>query len=270
MLPNQRKRQSDQPALIVLSLCLISVATAGCQTVSKVVSRTRPEIEFKTMEMVYAVDSVDAGISKEAAEVVQTHFSNEAPNEAVSGEDAQQTDEDTSNDLVTSCGEWSAAKIRIIYPHPKKGTQYAQAVLRVSRCPPGAKGDLRSTRQPSSKSWMASIPFIGGKVKDPEIIQKTPWNSGMQDEVWSCDLDRGEVEILVQDLQQNGFFEKQKRPRGEAELTVDVDQSKTSKPWTSVPRIEHLIQHVYREGQLVGFVTQTDPTSDSDDPHWVF
>ena len=125
--------------------------------------------------------------------------------------------------------DWTHATLQIQYPHPSGRTDAARATLRLSRQPVCAAPD--ANLQPTDAKR----------------------NESTEDELWTLDLPKYQLDLLLFDLANSGYFDGQMRPSGGAQLTVGVDQGETSKPWCSEPRLNDLLLRVYEEGKLEGF-----------------
>ena len=155
-------------------------------------------------------------------------------------------------------GEWSQARIQIVYPHPDGSTDKGLAKLVVTRHSPASSdcGNLNRTgvRECVSRLMLrisGASPELAQQVSDKRADVKT-----IDEEIWQLDLPKDELDILLSELSQRGFFNRQERPRGEATVSISVDQGELSKRWTSEPRLEDLMKQIYDEGELSAFNTQ--------------
>jgi hypothetical protein len=73
------------------------------------------------------------------------------------------------------------------------------------------------------------------------------------DELWVLDFPRQQLDLMLVDLANSGFFEDQQRPEGGTQLSVTIDRGQTAKPWSTDARLDGIVDRVQREGWLVGF-----------------
>jgi hypothetical protein len=138
---------------------------------------------------------------------------------------------------------WSAARLRIVYPHPKAGPEYARAELALSRDP------LPEREKPNSL-----VARIGQAARDSyRRVLRGP--SGEFEHRIVVDVPRSELDHLLTDLEADGFFEQQTRPLGGATLSAHVGWSKHSKNWTAEPLLDHLMTQIYQGSGETGLAT---------------
>lgn len=154
--------------------------------------------------------------------------------------------------------EWSQARIQIIYPHPDGSVDKGLAKLVVTRHSPvnpnNSKKNRTGMRERLSRAMLrvsGASPELAQQVSDTKADTNT-----IDEEIWQLDLPKDELDILLSELSQRGFFNQQERPRGEATVSISVDQGELSKRWTSEPRLEDLMKQIYDEGELSAFNTQ--------------
>lgn len=153
--------------------------------------------------------------------------------------------------------KWCQARIQIVYPHPDGSEDKGLARLIVSRdCQLKAATPSVTTRL---KDGLSRI-ILRASGTSEELVQLASSSKKeqqlMDEEIWHLSLPKEELDILLSELSQRGFFNKQERPRGEARVSIVVDQGEVSKRWTSEPRLEDLMQQIYDEGELSAFNTQ--------------
>jgi len=110
---------------------------------------------------------------------------------------------------------WETARLSVMYPATKEDTDVAMVTTR----------------------------FIQTKEAQP-----TPRRRVLLKQLL---IPRRELDLLLVDLAHSGFFENQVRTTGDAHLNVVIDEGEESKTWSAEPRLNELIDRVYREGRLV-------------------
>ena len=123
----------------------------------------------------------------------------------------QQVSLSTYDRLNQQDWHWSAARLSILYPADESRPDTALATLRL----------IQSTSGPSPKH--------------SRVLKQ-------------LEIPRGQLDLLLYDLAHAGYFENQDRLFGEAYLRVNVDAGSEAKSWTSEPRLNDIVDRVYREG----------------------
>lgn len=248
-------------AQLILPLMLLSLLfSSGCKT-SQVVSQSKPEgsaggikpgyndlvLNYETTDLRRLFSRIKTG---SVANSLASHFS--FGEESISKEPLKSADQ---------VGKWSQARIQIVYPHPDGSEDKGLARLVVSRHSP-----IKPVSHQSSinlKDRLSRL-MLRASGASPEFAQQIGHKEGesqtVDEEVWQLDLPKEELDILLSELSERGFFNQQERPRGEATVSILVDQGKLSKRWTSEPRLEDLMQQVYDEGKLSAFNTHGTKT----------
>lgn len=200
--------------------------------------------QYEQLQIVYNVRNVQGAVSSRTVEQTGLETSDENPEESTGG-------------------RWKTARLKIEYPHPDAVPDMARATLILSRV------ELPSPAQPTFGKRIADrfnrIAAFGPEPATcPNGICAT--SSGPDDEIWVLDFPKQQLDLLLADLGNTGFFASQTRPGGGAELDVSVDRDRTQKPWTTEPRLDDLVSRVFREGMLEGFIavgSNEGPSGDS-------
>lgn len=153
-------------------------------------------------------------------------------------------------------GEWSQARIQIVYPHPDGSTDKGLARLVVTR--KSMLSEQSASRSGKFKKQLTKYMLKATGTSEELAEFTTGANAKVvakqaDEEIWQLDVPKDELDILISDLSQRGFFEKQERPRGDALVTIKLDEGALSKRWTTEPRLEGLMMQVYNEGELAAF-----------------
>lgn len=154
-------------------------------------------------------------------------------------------------------GKWSQARIEIVYPHPDGNESKGLATLIVSRHAP-VESSSKSFKQKMSNGLSRMMMRASGTSSElTQLVGSEKVSSeSVDEEVWQLNLPKEELDLLLSEFSHRGFFNKQERPRGEATVSITVDQGEFSKRWTSEPRLEDLMQQIYNQGELSAFKTQ--------------
>ncbi len=115
---------------------------------------------------------------------------------------------------VPQSGASSSAKLTIRYPSPSGNTDDVRCTLLVT-----------------------GSAIAGSKA-----------NSRTAHQVRILDVPKSELDLLLVDLANVGFFDDAKGLGRAAKLTVAIDRGQTTKQWDHVPRLDDFVDRVYREG----------------------
>lgn len=204
----------------------------------------RGEPQYDKLVLNYDLDRAGGGLVVNSLDPVQTVQASAADAPATLGAD------------------WNSARLCVEYPHPGGDPSLAKLTLRLSphshspeECPLGdgsPAGQFAEVR----RRWMSlktgdRIELEGGGSARAELCA--------DDEIWVLDLPKQELDLLLFDLADSGFFDEQMRPSGAARLNVTIDRGETAKTWTTEPRLDELVYRVYRNGRLEGFISNGDP-----------
>lgn len=144
---------------------------------------------------------------------------------------------------------WSRVCLRIEYPHPEGRAEFARATLQLSRTsePTGpAKTSLREKMVGGLGGLFRNLSRTSPKGPPP---QSSALDS--DDESWVLDFPRQQLDLLLIDLAEGGFFDDQRRPTGGVQLAVRIDRGRASKSWNTEPRLDDFVTRTRREGKLV-------------------
>ena len=146
-----------------------------------------------------------------------------------------------SDSTIESGADWSIAALKIEYPHPEGDADLARATLRLSRGPAIPKSKTLAQKFHSSLDWLS------WRDSQPDSVRQA------HDELWVLDFPRQQLDLMLVDLANSGFFEDQQRPEGGTQLSVTIDWGRTAKPWSTDARLDGIVERIQREGWLVGF-----------------
>ncbi|MDB5334758.1 MAG: hypothetical protein JWN70_377 [Planctomycetaceae bacterium] len=146
--------------------------------------------------------------------------------------------------------EWAEATLSIQYPHPDGTTDTARATLRLCAEP---RHDSPSAVA-QARRWLG---WSGGSETADGSATKTPRRD---DEIWVLDIPKQQLDLLLTDLQGNGFFQAQTRAESGTKLDVQLNWGRVQKEWSAEPRLDHFMARVYREGRLGGLVAKDTDT----------
>lgn len=148
-------------------------------------------------------------------------------------------------------GDFAAAHLQIDYPPPGgNANDHAQVKLKLFRTPVVARVEPTAER---GIGRLVDGLFTG---KRDERLNVVPASSARPPdgspftpfEVRTLEVPRQELDLLLIDLANSGFFDRQQRPDGNVRLDVQIDRGRTVKRWTSQPRLNDFVTRIYRKG----------------------
>lgn len=156
-------------------------------------------------------------------------------------------------DAAPATMRWKGARLTITYPHPDGTPSMARATLRLSG---GDEPVLRpvSGTADAAPTWMQRLHDPVELFADRPEPPPATLTALHTDEIWILDIPRSEVDLLLADLSQSGFFSSQARPDRGTYVDVQVDAGRTQKTWTPDSRLDEFVHRVYGQGRLSGFV----------------
>ncbi len=210
--------------LAYLSLLILTLAPVGCRSgrFEKVGDGSSPR--YEQVNLVYELNGRFRDIPIRQISTEAFEYTSETP-------------------AATESEHWMGARLAIQYPHPDGTPGLARATLRLSGQPAPARLD--------AKVYQPYEPFPVSQ--DPgDLIALRPLRD---DEVWVLDFPKQQLDLLLTDLQQCGFFDNQLRNDPGTRLEVELNRGKTAKNWSPEPRLDDFVSRVQTEGRLSGFVS---------------
>lgn len=229
-------RQTRWASLGGIVLCLASVL-AGCRLPSSLSASKSGTPQYERANIVYALDGAQRPLPLTSSSIKPVAFDADSP------------------PTPTPAPEWAEATLTIQYPHPDGTADTARATLRLSAEPrPDSPSTIAQARRWLGWSTTAETTEATGT---PEI--KT---ASRDDEIWVLDIPKQQLDLLLAELQGNGFFQAQTRAQSGTNLDVQLNWGRVQKEWSAEPRLDHFMTRVYREGRLGGLVAK-----DTDSEH---
>ncbi len=136
---------------------------------------------------------------------------------------------------------WTRASLRIQYPHPA-GTP-AMGYVELWFAHPDRADESSMTEKVSQAMW---IDLLSLEEPSQERVAEVLCNNRLR-----LDIAKPQLDLLLFDLANSGFFDDQIRPDGKAMIEVKVDRGRTAHRWDAHPRLNELISRVIQEGKPV-------------------
>ena len=221
-----------------LVLCLVGVI-AGCRLPSSLSASKSGTPQYERANIVYALDGAQRPLPLTSSEIKPVAF-----------------DADPETPAPVPAPEWAEATLSIQYPHPEGTVDTARATLRLSA---ESRHDSPSAVAQARRwlGWNSSTETLEG-TGTPDA--KKP---GRDDEIWVLDIPKQQLDLLLTELQGNGFFQAQTRAESGTKLDVQLNWGRVQKEWSAEPRLDHFMTRVYREGRLGGLVAKDTDTEHS-------
>ncbi len=232
----QRTPTARQPRLARIGGVVLIVASVmiGCRGASSLSASKSGTPQYERANIVYDLDGAQRPLPLTNSEVKPVAF-------------------DAEPETPHPAPEWAEATLSIQYPHPDGAADTARATLRLSAEP---RHDSPSTIAQARRwlGWGDGTETASGASPTKE---KSP---SRDDEIWVLDIPKQQLDLLLTDLQGNGFFQAQTRAQSGTKLDVQLNWGRVQKEWSAEPRLDHFMSRVYREGRLGGLVAKETDT----------
>lgn len=142
---------------------------------------------------------------------------------------------------------WPVVRLEIAYPHPEAPAQFGRATVVFSDTPPSADS---GEEMPAGPLQSGLERLTAWRSKPAAESTVTPAHvAGPGDVVRYLDLPKLELDLLLVDLANSGFFDDQQRPAATAQLDVTINRGRVAKRWTREARLDDLLSLVNRYGE---------------------
>jgi hypothetical protein len=209
---------------LLVRLCLLTALAAGlagCKSARIAQAADTGELKYRDVQLVYDVNGRyrDLPISEPGVELAEHE--------------------------AESRHQWKSVRLQVDYPHPEGIPEVARATLRLSM-----KSDSVYTPVDASV-------FHQGDIVPPDLASET--RPMCDDEIWILDIPRPQLDSLLVELNEAGFFQSQMPNEVGTRLEVRIDGGRTAKTWMAEPRLDDFVHRIRTDGRLSGFVTCGQP-----------
>ncbi len=256
-----RKSQRYAPHVMAAVLLAGMLLVCGCQTASSLTLRNKTwrrgdDVKsYEKVDLTYQVNHSQSGLQKPPRPWQEARL--------VSAEKGESDLFEVESDTPSAISAWSKASVHVVYPHPDGNKDQAQVTLKLSRLAPGEieTSYAGAFKRAVNKRLYGTKSLLFRKGDAEQDAVTTTRASQIDDEVWTISLSKEQLDLLLAELNNNGFFGQQERPYACSELSLQIDHESVTKSWTQEPRLNQLIEHTYQQGQLVGYATpqQAEP-----------
>jgi len=216
-----------------LWMFVMLAALVGCRTPSVATESGIPDYEH--LQLVYDVNSQFRSLP------LTSQFVTGLQGES-SLADELGLDEKSVAETPSQSEGWKGVRLQIDYPHPDGFPGLARATLRLT------------TRPEPVYSPIDGRPF---QIQEAPLELDTLSARACDDELWTLDIPRQQLNALVAELNSNGFFRSQLRPEVGTRLAVQIDgHSPVERNWTPEPQLDEVVHRVHTAGHLRGFVSR--------------
>ncbi len=240
MSQGQKMPRAELPRSLRLCGVIFWLAwlAAGCRLPQQLTAAKSLTPQYEKANIVYELDGAQRPLPLTDAEIKPASFTG-------------------TPEIPATTPEWAGATLTLQYPHPEGQADTARATLRLSAEPP----------RNSPSALAKATRWLGWNRMDEQPAAtppEAPPQPSRDDEIWVLDIPKQQLDLLVTDLQQSGFFQAQTRSQSGTKLDVQLNWGRVQKEWSSEPRLDHFMSRVYREGHLEGLVARD---SDPSHPH---
>lgn len=210
-------------------LCLIC-CLEGCQLPDRLAASKTGAPQYERANIVYELDGTQRPLPLAGSEIKPAAFESE-------------------EESPPTATEWAGATLSIQYPHPDGMADTARATLRLSAEP--QPHSLSAGAQ--ARRWLGWNKSLSANANSESSGPHPPTRD---DEIWVLDIPKPQLDLLLTELQGNGFFQAQTRAESGTKLDVQLNWGRVQKEWSAEPRLDHFMARVYREGRLGGLVAK--------------
>jgi hypothetical protein len=215
--------------LVLLWLAGLPCLTVGCR-IPNGIARSGSNPQYERASIVYELDGSRRPLPLTDSEIKPASFTAGA-------------------EATSEAPEWAGATLTLQYPHPDGIADTARATLRLTAEP------IHNSRS----AFAQASRWLGWSHSDDQTsvtIDGDSKSPSRDDEIWVLDIPKQQLDLLLTDLQQSGFFQAQTRTQSGTKLDVQLNWGRVQKEWSSEPRLDHFMSRVYREGSLGGLVAR--------------
>ncbi|QDU39793.1 hypothetical protein Mal4_41400 [Maioricimonas rarisocia] len=134
--------------------------------------------------------------------------------------------------------------LRLELEYPAPGGAADEAALKVTvlepaapeEATPEARGLIVAAREAASEDESESVGPFAGRLQDGPT--------------WTLSISRVELDLLLLDLANSGFFEEHQPSTPTTEVDVQIDRGRFTKVWMEEPRLEHFVRRAIHDGLL--------------------
>jgi len=144
------------------------------------------------------------------------------------------------NEAADAGAKPTVRTLAIQYPHPAGKNGYALVELVVESRDPASKAT-------DDQGWLKQLGSLAG-----ETLPGVHWSAGIK-EAWALDMPRADLDHLLVQLRETGYFHEPDRIGGTTEITAQIDGVAFRRPWDHVPDLDALAERVRREGSLTAY-----------------
>ena len=215
-------------------LCL-TIWLAGCRLPNQLSASKTGTPQYERANIVYELDGTQRALPLSHSEIKPVTFDGD------------------SEVAPVAPPEWAGASLSIQYPHPDGTADTARATLRLTAEPPHDSPSAVA----QARRWLGwgQVAESTGTTDGAtgKLAKQAPIRD---DEIWVLDIPKQQLDLLLAELQGNGFFQAQTRAEAGTRLDVQLNAGRLHKEWSAEPRLDHFMARVYREGRLGGLVAK--------------
>jgi hypothetical protein len=204
---------------------VLGLIMAGCSSSEKIHLTESGAPDFKSLEIVYDVNSVGGVAGLNGIPDVQL---------------ASQTDSNAAEPTQTA-----RVRLEVQYPYPGVNPEFVHTTLRV--LPRNGNLGLHGGA-PTGLRGFSNANSRGGGLLSLTVGPPNAQQSDSGQECLVLDMPKTELGALFVDLAGDGFFKNPAVKDGESHLEVTYNEGQVEKAWIREPRLEQLVELLKKHG----------------------
>lgn len=142
---------------------------------------------------------------------------------------------------------WPVVRLEISYPHPQAPSQFGRATVVYSDRPLSAANGEEPPGGPRGSGLERRSVWRNKPASAATATHAVA--AGPGDRVRCLDIPKLELDLLLVDLANSGFFDDQERVAATGQLDVTINRGRVAKRWTREARLDYLTSLVNRYGE---------------------
>jgi hypothetical protein len=139
---------------------------------------------------------------------------------------------------------WASAQLRIQCPHPSGMDDRALVTLQLSETLIVFRETDPTPAEQLRHGLNRAVSFA---ADDQPATSAELWGDAAA--TYTLEVPRYQLDLLLVDLADSGFFDDQRRPSAGSRLSVRIEGGKLTKTWSPDPRLDDFVTRTYRDGR---------------------
>jgi hypothetical protein len=205
---------------------MLGLLAAGCSSSEKIHLTENGTPDFKSLEIIYDVNSVGgvAGLNGMPDVLPVSHTESSAADPP----------------------QITRVRLEVQYPYPGLHPEFVHVTLRILPRNASTLG-LRSG-SPTGLKGFSNANSRGGGLLSLTVGPSAEHSPGPEEECLVLDMPKTELNAMFADLAGDGFFKNPAAKDGESHLDVTFNEGQVEKVWIREPRLEKLVELLKKHG----------------------